>query len=114
MPFQGNGQIRRCYGCTGHCSGHSSFLKLSLARRQASSLCVVEAEAPVVLTVVSGESEAEVVCGLLRSAGIECAYRDTQAIETSLEDFMPAGAREILVRDSDLEAAKELLADAQG
>ncbi len=74
----------------------------------------MEAEAPVVLTVVSGEPEAEVVCGLLRSAGIECAYRDTEAIETSLEDFMPAGAREILVRDSDLEAAKELLADAQG
>ena len=49
------------------------------------------------VTVVSGESEAEVVCGLLRSAGIKCAYRDTEAIESSLEDFMPAGAREILV-----------------
>jgi hypothetical protein len=84
------------------------------AGHEASSLCGVEAEAPVVLTVVSGEPEAEVVCGLLRSAGIECAYRDTQAIETSLEDFMPAGAREILVRDSDMEAAKELLAEAQG
>ena len=54
------------------------------------------------------------VCGLLRSAGIECAYRDTDAIDSSLEDFMAAGAREILVRESDLEAAKELLADAQG
>ena len=62
------------------------------------------------LTVVSGEPEAEMVCGVLRTAGIECNYRDTQAIETSLEDFMPAGAREILVRQSDLEAAKELLA----
>lgn len=63
--------------------------------------------------VVSGESEAEVVCGLLRSAGIECGYRDTEAIDSSLEDFMPAGAREILVHQADLEAAKELLADAQ-
>ena len=62
------------------------------------------------LTVVSGRSEAEVVCGLLRSAGFECAYRDTEAIDTSLEDFMAAGAQEILVHQSDLEAAKELLA----
>jgi hypothetical protein len=68
----------------------------------------------VVVKVVSGESEAQVVCGLLRSAGIECAYRDTEEIDTSLEDFMPAGAREILVHQADLEAAKALLADAQG
>ena len=62
------------------------------------------------LTVVSGTSEAEVVCGLLRSAGFECAYRDTEAIDSSLEDFMAAGAQEILVHQSDLAAAKELLA----
>jgi hypothetical protein len=63
----------------------------------------------VVLTVVSGEPEAEVVCGLLRSAGIDCAYRDTEPIDSPLEDFTAAGPREILVRDSDLEAAAELL-----
>lgn len=63
----------------------------------------------VVVTTVSGQSEAEVVCGLLRSAGIKCAYRDTDAIDSSLEDFMAAGAREILVHSSDLQAAKELL-----
>ncbi len=68
----------------------------------------------VVLKVVSGQSEAEVVCGLLRSAGIECAYRDTDAVDSSLEDFMAAGAREVIVRASDLEAAKELVADALG
>jgi hypothetical protein len=67
-------------------------------------------EDPVVLTVVSGEPEAEIVCGLLRSEGIECAFRDTEQIDTSLEDFMAAGAQEILVREVDLEAAKELLA----
>jgi hypothetical protein len=66
-----------------------------------------------VVTVVSGESEAEVVCGLLRSAGIKCAYRDTEAIDSSLEDFMSAGSREILVDAADLEAAKQLIADAQ-
>jgi hypothetical protein len=74
----------------------------------------VEAGDTVVLTVVSGEPEAEVVCGLLRSAGIECGYRDTDAIDSSLEDFIAAGPREILVREADLEAAKELLAASQG
>jgi hypothetical protein len=68
----------------------------------------------VVVKVVSGQSEAEVVCGLLRSAGIECAYRDTEAIDSSLEDFMAAGAREVVVHQADLAAATELLADAQG
>jgi hypothetical protein len=68
----------------------------------------------VVVTVVSGEPEAEVVCGLLRSAGIECAYRDTQAIDSPLEAFTAAGPREIVVRAADLEAAKELLARSTG
>ena len=67
------------------------------------------ADGAVVVKVVSSQSEAEVVCGLLRSAGIECAHRDTDAIDSPLEDFMAAGAQEILVRESDLEAAKELL-----
>lgn len=68
----------------------------------------------VVVTVVSSESEADVVCGLLRSAGIECAYRETEAIDSLLEDFTPAGPREIVIRASDLEAARELLARSTG
>ena len=67
------------------------------------------ADGAVVVKVVSGTSEAEVVCGLLRSEGIECAFRDTEAIDSSLEDFIAAGAQEILVRESDYAAAKELL-----
>ena len=63
----------------------------------------------VVVTVVSSESEADVVCGLLRSAGIECAYRETEAIDSLLEDFTPAGPREIVIRASDLETARQLL-----
>jgi len=74
----------------------------------------METDTPVVVKVVSGESEAQVVCGLLRSAGIECAYRDTEAIDSPLEDFMAAGSREILVHQADLETAKQLLEDAQG
>ena len=63
----------------------------------------------VVVTVVSGEPEAEIVCGLLQSAGIDCAYRDTTEIDSPLEDFTAAGRREILVREADLEAARALL-----
>ena len=66
----------------------------------------------VVLTVVSGEPEAEVVCGLLRSAGIDCTYRDTEAIDSPLEDFTAAGPREILVPEADAEAARALLPDS--
>jgi hypothetical protein len=73
----------------------------------------VESTDTVVLTVVAGETEAELVCGLLRSARIECAYRDTEAIDTPLEDFIADGPREVLVHDSDLEAARTLLADAE-
>ena len=66
----------------------------------------------VVLTVVADEPEAQIVCGLLESNGIDCAYRDTEAIESSLEDFIAAGPREILVRPADLEAARELIASS--
>jgi hypothetical protein len=69
----------------------------------------MEREEGVVVTVVSGEPEAEMVCGLLRSAGIECAYRDTEAIDSAFEDFAAAGPREILVRERDLERARELV-----
>lgn len=62
------------------------------------------------MTVVSGGPEAEIVCGLLQTAGIDCASRDTEAIDSQLEDFTAAGPREILVREEDLAGAKELLA----
>ena len=65
----------------------------------------------VVLTVVSDEPEAEILCGLLQANGIDCSYRDTAAIDSPLEDFTAAGAREILVRPADLEDARSLLPD---
>lgn len=67
----------------------------------------------VVATVVADETEAEVVCGLLRSAGFDCGYRDTESLDSALEEFTAAGPREILVHASDLEAARAVLADAQ-
>lgn len=74
----------------------------------------MDADQTVVLTVVSGQAEAEVVSGLLRSAGIEYGVRDTEEIDSPLEDFMAAGSREILVHESDLAAAKELLSAQEG
>jgi hypothetical protein len=73
----------------------------------------MELDEGVVVKVVSGEPEAEIVCGLLRSAGIECAYRDTEKIDTPFEDFIADGPREILVHPSDLEAARALLAGSE-
>ena len=64
--------------------------------------------------VVADEGEAELVCGLLRSAGLECGYRDTEALDSNLEDFTAAGPREILVHESDLEAARAILVEAEG
>ena len=66
-----------------------------------------------VVKVVSGEPEAEVVCGLLRSAGIECGYRDTEAVDSQLEEFIASGPREIIVHRSDLEAARALVGEAE-
>ena len=72
----------------------------------------MKSDESVVVKVVASEPEADIVCGLLRSAGIECGYRDTEAIDLSLEDFTAAGPRDILVHPSDLDTARELLADS--
>jgi hypothetical protein len=69
----------------------------------------VDSDTPVVLTVVPGESEAELLCGLLRANGIECAYRDTEAADSPIEEFIASGPREVLVHEADLEAARALL-----
>jgi Putative prokaryotic signal transducing protein len=67
----------------------------------------------VPVTTVSDEIEAEVVCGLLRSAGIECGHRVTEATDSALEGIASDGPREILVHESELETARAVLADAQ-
>jgi len=63
----------------------------------------------VPLTIVPSEPEAEIVCGLLRSAGIECSYRVTEEADSMLDGFASDGPREILVHESDLPAARALL-----
>ena len=72
----------------------------------------MESDETVVLTVVPGETEAELLCGLLRANGIECGYRDTDAIDSPMEDFIASGPREVLVHQGDLETARALLPDS--
>jgi hypothetical protein len=67
----------------------------------------------VTVATVSNEVEAEVVCGLLRANGIECAHQVTEATDSALEEFTADGPREILVHPSDEETARELLANVQ-
>jgi Putative prokaryotic signal transducing protein len=55
------------------------------------------------VTVLRDATEAEMVCGLLRTAGIEASHRHA----VSTDEF--GGWTEVLVAESDLEAARELL-----
>jgi len=63
------------------------------------------------LTVVSNELEAEMVRSLLATAGIESMQRYTN-LAAGAFDGMPTsgGPREILVHESDLDGARELIA----
>jgi hypothetical protein len=63
------------------------------------------------LTVVASQGEADVICSLLRSAEIKCADRATDMLAERGSGF--GGWREILVRETDLAAARELLENEQ-
>lgn len=71
------------------------------------------ADEGVLVATVADEMEAEVICGLLRSAGIECGHRVTDEMDSQLHGIASDGPREILVHEFDLETARALLADAQ-
>jgi putative signal transducing protein len=65
------------------------------------------------LTVVQNEIEAEQLRSLLGFEGIESMQRLTDVGAGSLDAGMAAaGAREILVRSSDLESARELIGES--
>jgi hypothetical protein len=68
-----------------------------------------EDENGVVVAIAENEPEAELLCNLLRDAGIECGYRDTTPLDSTIEDFIAAGPREILVHPDDLERARAVL-----
>ena len=69
-------------------------------------------EDAVVVKRVENELEADLACGLLRSAGIECGFRLTEEIDSPFDNFAGTGEHEIVVHPDDLEAARELLADS--
>jgi Putative prokaryotic signal transducing protein len=61
------------------------------------------------LTVVSSETEAEVLRGLLGTEGIESIQRPTDFAAGALDGWAAGGAREILVHARDLDVARELI-----
>jgi hypothetical protein len=61
------------------------------------------------LTIVSSESEAELLRGLLATEGIESIQRPTDFAAGALDGWAAGGAREILVRSADVETARELI-----
>lgn len=66
----------------------------------------------VTLTVVGDEMEAEALCGLLRTSGIKCAYRRSDMSAGAGPyggGFAIAGPTEVMVDESDVEAARKLL-----
>jgi hypothetical protein len=67
----------------------------------------------VPLIRVSGEIEGDLVCGLLRSAGIECGHRPTEEIDSLVDNFAGDGPHEVIVHPDDLETARQVLADAE-
>jgi hypothetical protein len=66
-------------------------------------------EQGVRLTIVGNDVEAEVVCGLLRDAGIKCGHRPSDAAGGPWEALATGGPREVLVAPEDLERAQEIL-----
>jgi Putative prokaryotic signal transducing protein len=66
------------------------------------------------LTIVSSEPEAEMLRGLLATEGIESLQRPTDFAAGALDGWAAGGAREILVRQADVEAARELIGGRSG
>ena len=73
-----------------------------------------DANEPVVLDVVGSEQEADVICGLLRSEGNDCAVQKTNfAVGMADGSLSSAGPREIVVHASDLARAREILSSQE-
>jgi hypothetical protein len=70
-------------------------------------------EDAVAIQTVQSEEEAELVCGLLRAAGLACGYRPTEAVDSPFEGLSSEGPQDILVGPADEAAARLVLSDAQ-
>jgi hypothetical protein len=120
--FQRNEDARRFYerqGCvlvelTDGAGNEEREPDALYAWRPAGSDSLTPVDEGVRLTVVSSEMEAEALCGLLRSAGIECGYRPTEEQDSPFEGFASEGRQEVLVHERDLDDAQTLIADTAG
>jgi Putative prokaryotic signal transducing protein len=65
------------------------------------------------VTTVPSEAEAEMICARLREVGIECFQRKAN-LAASIEAAPYAGPRDVLVEDTKLDDARELLASFGG
>jgi hypothetical protein len=63
----------------------------------------------IALTLVGTELEADMLCGLLRDAGIECMHRSTNMGAGALDGMPSGGPREVMVRAEDAVQAREAL-----
>jgi hypothetical protein len=67
----------------------------------------------VVVDVAGTQPEAELLCSLLRSAGIACLPRLTSRGAGAGDGLGIAGLHEIMVRSQDAQAAREILRQGQ-
>jgi hypothetical protein len=61
------------------------------------------------LTFVPNEAEAEILCALLRTEGIECDQRATNLSVGRMDGMPGGGPREVVVAEQHLARAQELL-----
>jgi hypothetical protein len=63
------------------------------------------------LRVVKGDIEAELLCGLLRDAGIQCA--STISADEGFEGFSANAMHDVFVDDADADRAREVVEDLE-
>ncbi len=63
----------------------------------------------IALTLVGTALEADMLCGLLRDAGIDCMHRSTNMGAGALDGMPTGGPREVMVRAEDAVQAREAL-----
>jgi hypothetical protein len=61
------------------------------------------------LTFMPNEYEAEILCALLRTEGIQCDSRSTNVSVGSMDGMPGGGPREVVVAEESLARAQELL-----
>ena len=61
------------------------------------------------LAFVPNEYEAEIICALLRTEGIDCDQRPTNLSVGSMDGMPGGGPREVVVAEQHLARAQELL-----